>query len=225
MFIRIPYAWRYTARISRATRKLVRCENCHVEYAYRMERVGSGSGTSLLFLDNQGAQDRATQQAANELSGLLWRECDAVPCPACGWYQQAMIDALRRDHRQWMQATGLVLLTVSLISLVIAYVNWLPNFPHGPVAPWLVPTSLIGGVMTGVVGVGLLIARAKLAAGYDPNATDPQTRIASGRLRALLKEELEEQPDRLLSASEAEERRVREFLRTLGDPPIGGDGA
>jgi hypothetical protein len=88
-----------------------------------------------------------------------------------------------------MQDTGLVLLT---ISLVVAYVNWLPNLPDGPVASWLVPTSLIGGVMTLVVGVGLLIARAKLAAGYDRNATDPQTRIASGRLRALLTAELNE---------------------------------
>ena len=81
-----------------------------------------------------------------------------------------------------MQDTGLVLLT---ISLVVAYVSWLPNFPDGPVASWLVPTSLIGGVMT-VVVVGMLIGGAKLAAGYDRNATDPQTRIASGRLRALL---------------------------------------
>jgi hypothetical protein len=225
MVIGIPYARRYTARASGAILKPVHCEQCHAEYVYRMARVGLGSGTSLLFLENQGAQDRATQQAANELGGRLLRECDAVPCPACGWYQREMVDALRRDHRGWMQDTGLVLLTISLISLVVAYVNWLPNFPHGPVASWLVPTSLIGGVMTGVVGVGLLIARAKLAAGYDPNATDPQTRIASGRLRALLTEELYEQPDRLLSASEAEERRAREFLKTLDDPPTGGGAA
>jgi hypothetical protein len=219
----IPYAREYTAHLSGATLKSVRCERCHAEYVYRMERDGSGSGTSLLFLDNQGARDRAAQQAADELGGRLRRECDAVPCPACGWYQRAMIDALRRDHRGWMQDTGLVLLAVSVIGLTVAYVNWLPNFPHGPVAPWLVPWSLIGGVIAGVAGVGLLVARVKLAERYDPSANDPWARIAAGRSRAVLKGELELRRDQLLSASEAEERRAREFLGMIGDPPIGDD--
>jgi hypothetical protein len=223
MFIPIPYARTYTADLSGATLKPVRCEKCHVEYVYRMERVGSGSGTSLLFLENQGARDRATQQAANELRGRLWRECDAIPCPNCGWYQQAMFEAMRRDHRRWMRHTGSVLLAVSTISLIIAYVEWLPNFPHGPGPPWLLPMSLIAGVMTGVAGAGLLVAKAKLGARYNPNATDTKIRVASGRSRALLKEELEKQPDRFLSASESEERRAREFLRTMDNPPIGGD--
>jgi hypothetical protein len=218
-----PYPRTYTTNLSGATLKLVRCEKCHVEYVYRMERIGSGSGTSLLFLENKGAQDRATQQAANELRGLLWRECDAVPCPDCGWYQEAMIQAMRRDHCRWMQNTGLVLVAVSTISLVIAYVDWLPNLPHPPGPPWLFPMSLIAGVVTGVAGAGLLVAKAALSARYDPNANDVKTRIALGRLRALPKEELEKKPDRFLSASESEERRAREFLKTIDNPPVAGD--
>jgi hypothetical protein len=77
----IPYGKRYTANLTGATLKPVRCEKCYVEYVYRMDRAGSGSGTSLLFLENQGARDRATQRAASELRGLLRWDCDAVPCP------------------------------------------------------------------------------------------------------------------------------------------------
>jgi hypothetical protein len=221
--IPIPYARSYTANLSGATLKLVRCEKCHVEYVYRMERVGSGSGTSILFLENKGAQDRASQQAVNELRGLLWRECDPVPCPGCGWYQDAMIRAMRRDHWRCMQGTGLGLLAVSTISLMIAYVTWLPNFRHSLRPPWLLPLSLIAGVVTGVASAGLLVAKATVSARYDPNANDVTTRMALGRSRAVLKEELESKPDLLLSASESEERRAREFLKTIDNPPIAGD--
>jgi hypothetical protein len=227
--IPIPYARTYTADLSGATLKLVRCEKCHVEYVYRMERIGSGSGTSLLFLENKAAQDRATQQAANGLRDLLWRECDPVPCPDCGWYQEAMIQAMRRDYCRWMQNTGLVLLVVSVMSLIIAYFAYLgslqhkqnPRYPTPP--PWFIPLSLIACGVIGVAGAGLLVAKANLSAHYDPNATDVKTRIALGRLRALLKGELEKKPDRWLSASESEEHRAREFLKTIDNPPIGGD--
>jgi hypothetical protein len=114
-----------------------------------------------------------------------------------------------------MQNTWLALVAVSIISLFIAYVAWLSNFGHAPAPPWLIPMSLIAGVATGVVGAGLLIARAALSSRYDPNATDVKARIALGQSRALPKEELEKKPDRLLSASEREERRAREFLKTL----------
>jgi hypothetical protein len=223
ILIPIPIGWKYTTNLSAATLKLVRCENCHVEYVYRMERFGSGTGTSLLFLENKGAQDRATQQAANELRGLLWRECDPIPCPNCGWYQKAMVRAMRRDHWRWMQSTGLGLLAVSTISLVIAYVAWLPNFPHSPGPPWLLPMSLIAGAVTGVAGAGLLVIKATLSTRYDPNANDAKARIALGQLRALLKDELEQDPDRFLTPTESEERRAREFLKTIDIPPIAGD--
>jgi hypothetical protein len=163
------------------------------------------------------------QRAASELRGLLRWDCDAVPCPDCGWYQEAMVRAMRRDHLRWMLNTGLAFLALSTISLIIAYVAWLPNFPHSPGPPWLLPSALIAGVVAGVAAAGLLVAKASLSARYDPNAIDVKNRIAQGRLRAVLKEELEKNPNLLLSASESEERRAREFLKTIDNPPIAGD--
>jgi hypothetical protein len=223
ILIPIPIGRKYTTNLSAATLKLVRCENCHVEYVYRMDRIGSGSGTSVLFFENRGAQDRATEQAANELRGLLSRECDAVPCPDCGWFQEAMIRVMRRDRWPWMQNTGLFLLAVSTISLIIAYVTWLPNFAHSPGPPWLLPVSLIAGVVTGVAGAGLLVIKAALSKRYDPNASDVKARITLGRLRALLKDELEQNPDRFLTPGESEQRRAREFLKAIDNPEIAGD--
>jgi hypothetical protein len=217
--IPIPYAQTYTTDLSGATLKPVRCENCHVEYVYRMERTGRGSGTSVLFLENAGARDRATQQATKELRGRLWRECDAVPCPGCGFYQEPMVRVLRRAHRRWLHHTGRALVGVSSVSLVMAYVEWLPNFPHSS-PPWLLAVCLIIGGVTGIAGAALLIAKASLSARYDPNATDVKARIALGRSRALLKAELEKNPDGLLNAGESEERRAREFLLGLNNPPI-----
>jgi hypothetical protein len=117
----------------------------------------------------------------------------------------------------------LSLVAVSTISLLIAYVAWLPNFRHSPAPPWLVPSALIASVVAGAASAGLLVAKSTLSARYDPNANDVKNRNALGWSRAVLKEELEKKPDLLQSGSESEEDRARKFLKNFDNPPIAGD--
>lgn len=75
---------------------------------YRMERRGSGSGTSFLFLDNAGAKERAELEAKHKVNTQLEEEQDPVPCPACAWVQSGMIPHARGRYHVWMFYVGFV---------------------------------------------------------------------------------------------------------------------
>jgi len=85
-----------------------------------MEREAMGDATSLFYLDNQGAQERALNKAQDDLRRQLEKDCDAVPCPACGWYQEHMRPAVGRQYRPWLAVVGACLLCAGLL-LVIAF--------------------------------------------------------------------------------------------------------
>jgi hypothetical protein len=107
----------YTAKVSGSVIKGVACENCGCEYIYKFTREAQGVGTSPYFLDNDGAQRRSQQAAANALIKAL-KGIDAVPCPDCGWYQQIMVVKLREKF-SWLLYTGITGMVVSLITFLI----------------------------------------------------------------------------------------------------------
>src|SRR5437764_14880083 len=49
----------YIATVLGSAVRLVVCENCKTEFVYILNRRTESSSTSLLYLDNQGAQERA----------------------------------------------------------------------------------------------------------------------------------------------------------------------
>jgi hypothetical protein len=118
----IPYAMRYSTRLGAQVPKLVTCEECGLEYVYLMKRTAEGEGTSLLFVDNAGAQNRAAQEAHEALIYKLQTSCDAVPCPACGHYQEHMIPRARYHHNRWMLKAGLALVPFAAIGMLVAMV-------------------------------------------------------------------------------------------------------
>lgn len=75
----IPYALERTASATGRRPKFVACEKCGTEYVYLMERKGSGSGTSFLFLDNAGAKERAQQIARVSVYKQLEEGQDPIP--------------------------------------------------------------------------------------------------------------------------------------------------
>ena len=79
--------------------KDVTCENCQARFAYEMVRRGTGEGTSIYGLDNQGAADRAAERAQLAIQKLLVEGEDFVACPACGHFQESMVD--RNATRYW----------------------------------------------------------------------------------------------------------------------------
>jgi hypothetical protein len=109
----IPYAMRYTATLQGQAAKLVCCEQCQFEYVYLIARKASGEGTSWLFVDNQGAQQRAQDAAAERLTAKLERARDVVPCPACGWLQKDMVERARRQRYGWMATAMAVLYPIA----------------------------------------------------------------------------------------------------------------
>jgi hypothetical protein len=207
MFIPLPLSlqWTYSVTVNGAVDKTVRCESCHAEYVYRLERSATGSGTSrVLFIDKEEATEQAAAIAQYALRRELQEGIDLVPCPACGWYQSNMITKGRDQHCAWMWLLG-VLLTAGLLPL--AMLGLLINCLRCPYSPPNIPgdVMLAGLVILGLDGVSLLVARSILAGRYDPNSDDPEARIQLGRSRAMLREEFDRkvQPSNRKRDSEA----------------------
>src|SRR5262249_9588669 len=127
----------YTAQRIGTVSKFVCCEKCGAEFAYLMTRAGTGSGTSLYFLDESGAAERAARRAESNLQDALANEVEPVECPACGCFQAAMVREARRRYRSWMgpwYAFFAVLILTPLFFCGTTYVNGV--VAALPIVPW-----------------------------------------------------------------------------------------
>jgi hypothetical protein len=165
------------------TTKIVRCEGCGKHYAYRLTRTGTGTADR----SSAGGYNVALQRAEANLQQLLASGVEAVPCPACGWYQSDMIPQARKQHRRWMVYAGQCL-TVGLIPLAVFGLLILDGFPE---AQGLAPVFVPGLVCLFVVGIGMFIWRRQLASKFDPNEEDVGARMLDGQSRATLLSEQE----------------------------------
>jgi hypothetical protein len=174
-----------TAVATGHTTKVVPCEECGRRYAYQIARTAYGAADR----SSSGGYGVALQRAEAELQRLLASEVEAVPCPACGWYQSDMIPLARKQHRRWMIYAGQCL-TVGLIPLAVFGLLINDGFPEAQaLAPFFVP----GLVCLFAVGIGMFIRRQQLAASFNPNQEDVGPRILYGRSRATLLSEQEAQ--------------------------------
>jgi len=92
----IPTGMKYTTTLVGREKRDVTCEKCKAEYVYIVSAQGSGTGHSVLFLDEDGAKTRAAGEAYNSMRKQLRHLHLAVPCPVCGWYQEHMVRILKR---------------------------------------------------------------------------------------------------------------------------------
>src|SRR5690242_9150309 len=67
---------RYTATVVGSVWKTICCEFCGLEWAYQLTRRAQGTGRSPYFLDNDGARQRASEEANNTLQRQLATEED-----------------------------------------------------------------------------------------------------------------------------------------------------
>src|SRR3954470_17482742 len=111
----IPYALTYYVRETGRLPRVVRCEQCDREYVYFLKRAGEGEGTSLLFLENAEAKERAARKARAELEAALAVGVDPVPCPRCGWYQAHMVPEARSRRHPWLWYVAGLGLMVAII--------------------------------------------------------------------------------------------------------------
>jgi hypothetical protein len=184
-----------TAEARGQTTKVVCCESCRQHYAYELTRTGHGAvdGTS------GNAYSTALLRAEADLQHLLATEIEAIPCPACGWYQSDMVPIARKLHRRWMVHVGLCLtlglIPVALIGLLINTENGkhpvVESVANGtsPPIPW--PIFVAGLVCCLAGGIGMFIGRRLLAKKFNPNDEDVEARKRYGQSRAILLSEQE----------------------------------
>ncbi|MBX3412366.1 MAG: hypothetical protein KF708_06570, partial [Pirellulales bacterium] len=151
-----------------------------------MSREATGQGTSFLFLDNQGAEDRAIQAAEQELAKRLQEDVDPVPCPDCGLYQREMFSVICSGLYWWMIVLAVVGFVGSFICLLL--LSWLFWNTRGAAAT----TAAVGGVFGGaLIGLGSLKWRKLRCAAYDPNSQHRADARRANRERTMLREEFE----------------------------------
>jgi hypothetical protein len=214
MSIPIPYALEYSSTMTGSVVKLVQCDKCASEFVYQMERSATETGTSVLFVDNKGAAERASSRAQAALLRKLERGIDVVHCPVCGWYQVSMIPKARKGHRQWMLYTG-ACITIGLIPVVgIAAV-----FSGEPGEPGLPPPIFLAVAGTlAMFGVALMLCKVMLSRHYDPNSQDVEVRKRLGQDRATLRKDFEERIKAQQGANPAHEGQRDETTADIQEP-------
>lgn len=191
--IPIPVFWtKYTTTLRGSVFKFVPCENCSTEYVYRIEREGTGIGTSMYSLNNDGAASHSRSAAGETLASMLENDFDPVPCPACGHYQRYMFPKLLQTKWQWAHPITLALVVVGSLSCVIG-LYWAIIYLQHPnirvvenmVTAWTVMLA------AGIIGLGFSLIKRFALRNFDPNLEDQQARIAIGKNRAITRAEFE----------------------------------
>jgi hypothetical protein len=184
----IPYALTYTTTLRGRTPKLVRCEQCSFEYVYLLEMTVAGEGTSLFFVDNEGARQRSAAQAESALQQNLDQGCEVVPCPGCGLVQQHMLPRAKALHLRWMRTAGLIALAAGGILALPAGIYTLIDV-NGRGLTTLTTAALAAVGLALSAGLGLLIQRARLCRRYNPNDAPAEDRKRQGQQFAISKQE------------------------------------
>ena len=189
MPIPIPYALDYTATVSGQIPKFVTCEKCTMEYVYLMQRSAQGEGTSFLFLNNAGAQDRAQAEAEAALFRKLQKSCDLVPCPSCGWYQNDMVLRSRKLLHRWITPVLWFITPGAIVVLLLALVSTAAIIKNPKNVPLqMVIWSWPGALLLTFAVIASLRWRRKRRACYDINQEEIESRKQLGQKLAMSKQ-------------------------------------
>jgi hypothetical protein len=146
---RIPYGTKYTMPVSGVTWKPVTCENCGCVYYYQIKHQTSGSADNVLWLNKQGAIDKAEYSANQNLEKYLKNAVRNYSCPDCGFYQTEMIRRMKNNI--WLRAA-----LFGVIAFVFIFANATSS-----------SSSLFYALVAGLVVSGILLIP---LARFDPNS-------------------------------------------------------
>lgn len=166
---RIPYGEKYTISATGAKWKLVLCKNCGCEYVYMVKTTASGTAENLLWLNKQGAIQKAEERASKNLNKRLDKLKKEYPCPNCGHYQPEMIQRMKVAILQkavifGFTASIIAALGIGFVALIASQLLKIipPLNVYLPIGIAL-GTGLLVGVGVGGVILGQLI-------NFNPNA-------------------------------------------------------
>ena len=183
---------KYTSTMQGRILKLVPCESCKTEYVYVLEREGTGTGTSVYFLNEVGAHDHAISAAEETLDEYLANDFDPIPCPICGHYQRFMFPKLYETKSAWGLAATLVLLGIGGFAAIRALSLTVETLQQPDTQElwrlWVAWSILIVAILIGAV---LSRAERNRFRRFDPNKESQQARIEKGRLRATTRADFE----------------------------------
>jgi hypothetical protein len=120
-------------------KRLFRCRACDYEAFVVVTGIGMGSGVSPLFLDEEGAAERARASAYADATKNVELTLGLCPCPRCGQ---------RRDARRFIRSSALQI--VAMVALVWAAAGAALGFEaltHGLTrSEFMLYASISGGV-------------------------------------------------------------------------------
>ena len=117
---------RYTCTVRGSKVKAAQCVNCGCAYAYIQSATATGTGRSPYYLDNEGAQRRAGQNAENNLMSTLAADRPAA-CPKCGWIQPAMFRFLKGSHADVVGTFGAIAAVLAVGLMAAMPLHLVPN--------------------------------------------------------------------------------------------------
>lgn len=200
----IPIGSKVTCTLSAATLKVVECTGCGEAFVYRMERRASGYASNLLWLDGDGARERATKEAEKQLEKALTKGCDFVPCPGCGWYQPDMVQR-KRARIMWWSLAGVV---VAWIAGEITISAMTTPFSSLQTASAVLKGLVIAGAMVAVVAPWLMNLNKNAAARIEKARANPQV-LSAEEVEQLLSESEEGEAMRQDDAELVEARAMK----------------
>lgn len=163
----VPTGMRYSSTLKASEWKTVSCEHCPGEYAYKVTREATGTGRSVLFLDNDGAKERARQEAEATIARKLDQAVEPVWCPECGSYQADMFSTVRFNRViLWYFLAALFVVGGLISSIFWGDTSFLENVVGGP------------GLVSGVAAAVIVVVAFAYSTRIDPNA-HPETRIGT----------------------------------------------
>jgi hypothetical protein len=190
MFVAVTYS----ASAKGSTAVAVRCEKCSQKYYYKLTCTAIGRGSAPYGIGQEKAKQLARRMARQKLWEMLDTEIRAVPCPHCGWYQEAMLPLLRKPRLKRLQTVGWTILIVgggfAFLAGVLFYGVLVQRPGVSLTEPIVVGLFSLPFLLTGAV---LLLVRRHLNASFDPNDPEKeQERIELGRRLSITKERAEE---------------------------------
>src|SRR5258706_8781109 len=150
----------------------VDCESCKRAYAYRLVRRAEACTSTLWGIGQRATRERARRLARRALERRLARGVDPVPCPFCGWYQEAMVRQLRRERHRWLTIVAWIAVVLGAVVLLLQLGISL-RLGSSIRSNDLLITKWIAVVMACAIALPLLLRRL-LQQSCNPNAAFPQ---------------------------------------------------
>lgn len=126
MLVGVPTGIRYSTTISQITKVNCICERCSTNFECEMFTEGSGHAvSSSVFSGKEAAKEEANQNAQESFEKSKIRP-SMLPskCPACGHYQQAMVDYHQGTIFPYIYALSVGILFVILLVATIFAISF-----------------------------------------------------------------------------------------------------